>query len=182
MLGYSAIAQAGYVAIGLAAWGETGRMAVLFYIAVYAVMNAAAFALILLTARGGGFDESVDGLRGLVRRAPLAATSALIVLLALTGLPPTAGFMGKYFLFTAAVGKGMVLLAAAGALNSVLSLFYYFRIGRAMFLEEAPDAAATEPPSRAVTAVLALAAAALLLLGLLPGLLTAPAVRAVLGG
>ena len=182
MLGYSAIAQAGYVAIGLAAWGETGRMAVLFYIAVYAVMNAAAFALILLTARGDGFDESVDGLRGLVRRAPLAAASALIVLLALTGLPPTAGFMGKYFLFTAAVGEGMVLLAAAGALNSVLSLFYYFRIGRAMFLEEAPAAAATEPPSRAVTAVLALAAAALLLLGLLPGLLTAPAVRAVLGG
>jgi NADH-quinone oxidoreductase subunit N len=181
MLAYSAIAQAGYIAIGLAAWGDAGRMAVLFYLAVYAVMNAAAFALILLVARGGRFDESIAGLAGLVRRAPLAAASVLVVLLALTGLPPTAGFMGKYFLLAAAVEKGMILLAVAGALNSAISLFYYFRIGRAVFLEAAPDEA-MEPPSRAVTAVLAISAAVLLLLGLLPGLLAAPAVRAVLGG
>ncbi|NTV82038.1 MAG: NADH-quinone oxidoreductase subunit N, partial [Candidatus Aminicenantes bacterium] len=129
MLAYSAIAQAGYLAIGLAAWGEPARMAILFYVAVYVVMNAAAFGLILLVGGGGRFDESVDGLRGLVRRAPVAAASVLVVLLALTGIPPTAGVMGKYFLFTAAVEKGMVLLAAAGALNSAISLFYYFRIG-----------------------------------------------------
>ena len=148
-------------------------------------MNAAAFGLILLAARGGRFDETIDGLRGLVRRAPVAAAGVLVVLLSLTGIPPTAGFMGKYFLFTAAVEKGMVLLAAAGALNSAISLFYYFRIGKAIFLEDAaPDAGPGGPEaiSRTVTAVLAVSAAALLLLGLLPGLLTAPAVRAVLGG
>jgi NADH-quinone oxidoreductase subunit N len=181
MLAYSAIAQAGYVAIGLAAWGGTARTAVLFYLATYVVMNAAAFALILLVAKGGRFDESVDGLRGLIRRAPLAAASALVVLLSLTGIPPTAGFMGKYFLFTAAVEKGMILLAAAGALNSAISLFYYFRIGKALFLEDAAIEG-TEPVSRLVTVVLAVSAAVLLLLGLLPGLLTAPAARAVLGG
>ena len=185
MLAYSSIAQAGYLAIGLAAWEGPGSLAVLFYAAVYVVMNAAAFGLILLVDRGGRFDESVDGLRGLVRRAPLAAASVLVVLLSLTGIPPTAGFMGKYFLFAAAVDKGLVLLAAAGALNSAISLFYYFRIGKAMFLEDAaPDAGPGGPESlsRTVTAVLAVSAAALLLLGLLPGLLTTPAVRAVLGG
>jgi NADH-quinone oxidoreductase subunit N len=185
MLAYSAIAQAGYLAIGLASWGEAARMAVLFYVAVYVIMNAAAFGLILLVDRGGRFDESVDGLRGLARRAPVAAASILVVLLSLTGIPPTAGFMGKYFLFTAAVEQGMVLLAAAGALNSAISLFYYFRIGKAMFLEEAtpPDGGPVGPEnvSRTVTAVLILCAAALLLLGLLPSLLTAPAVTAVLG-
>ena len=181
MLAYSAIAQAGTLAIGLAAAGDTGRAAVLYYLAAYVVMNAAAFALILLAAKGGRFDESVEGLRGLARRAPVAAASALVVLLSLTGIPPTAGFMGKYFLFTAAVEKGMVLLAAAGALNSAISLFYYFRIGRAIFLEEAGDAGPA-PVSRLVTVVLAASAAALLLLGLLPGLLAAPAARAVLGG
>ena len=183
MLAYSAIAQAGYVAIGLAAWGESGRTAVLFYLAVYVVMNAAAFGLILLVDGGRGFDETVDGLRGLVRRAPVAAVSVLVVLLALAGIPPTAGFMGKYFLFDAAVGQGLVLLAAAGALNSVLSLFYYFRIGRAMFLEEGPPGTAPSAGrvSLLVTVFLAVAAAALLLLGLLPDLLTGPAAAAVLG-
>jgi len=183
MLGYSAIAQAGYLAIGLAAWGEPGRMAVLFYVAVYVVMNAAAFGTILLVDRGGRFDESVEGLRGLVRRSPLAAASLLVVLLSLTGIPPTAGFMGKYFLFTAAVGKGMALLAAAGALNSAISLFYYFRIGKAMFLEEGPsvEPSAAGGLSRAVTVVLALSAAALLLLGLWPDLLAGPATLAALG-
>jgi len=183
MLGYSAIAQAGYLAIGLAAWGESARTAVLFYVAVYVLMNAAAFGLILLVDRGGRFDESVDGLRGLVRRAPLAAASVIVVLLALTGIPPTAGFMGKYLLFTAAVERGMVLLAAAGALNSAISLFYYFRIGKAMFLEEeipgGPSAGGGV--SRSVTVFLAVAAAALLLLGILPDLLTAPALSAVMG-
>jgi NADH-quinone oxidoreductase subunit N len=95
--------------------------------------------------------------------------------------------MGKYFLFAAAVDKGLVLLAAAGALNSAISLFYYFRIGKAMFLEDqvpAPADAALQAPervSRSVTIVLAISAAALLLIGLLPGLLTAPAASAVLG-
>jgi NADH-quinone oxidoreductase subunit N len=187
MLGYSAIAQAGYLAIGLAAWGETGRTAVLFYTVVYVVMNAAAFGLILLVDRGGRFDETFDGLRGLARRAPLASAAALVVLLSLTGIPPTAGFMGKYFLFTAAVEQGMVPLATAGALNSVISLFYYFRVGKVMFLEEAADGvdSGSGPRplgaiSRPITVFLAACAVALLLIGLLPGLLTCLAIPAVL--
>jgi len=187
MLAYSAIAQAGYLGIGLASWGDSARMAVLFYVAVYVVMNVAAFGLILLVDGGGRFDESVDGLRGLARRAPVAAASVLVVLLALVGIPPTAGFIGKYLLFAAAVNKGMILLAAAGALNSAISLFYYFRIGKAMFLEEASPALRdggrqpAENVSRTVTAILAACAALLLLLGVLPSLLTSPAAAALIG-
>lgn len=171
MMAYSSIAHAGYLAIGLAAWGETARLAVLFYIFVYVFMNAAAFGLVLLFRKDAGFGEDVSDLRGLAGRSPLAAGCILVLLLSLTGIPPTAGFMGKYFLFAAAVEKGMVLLAAAGALNSVISLFYYFRLGRAMFMEEESNGVRVEP-SAPVWVVLGASALVLLLLGILPFLLT----------
>ncbi len=180
MLAYSSIAQAGYLAIGLAAWGEAARPALLFYAAVYVVMNAAAFALPLAVRKGDGFVEDVDGLRGLAHRSPLLAASAVVILLSLAGLPPTAGFTGKYLLFAAAVDKGLILLAAAGALNSVISLFYYFRVVRAMFMDESGTADGISKPGLAVGTILAAAAAAVLLLGILPGLLTGPAAAASL--
>jgi NADH-quinone oxidoreductase subunit N len=167
MMAYSSIAHAGYIMIGLAAWSELAREAVLFYILVYVIMNAAAFGMILLLRRGETFGESVDDFRGLASKSPLAAAAILVLLLSLTGIPPTAGFMGKYFLFAAAVGKGMVLLAVAGAVNSVISLFYYFRIGRAVFLEEAPSGAPSERPAGLLVALTA-AALALLVLGVVP--------------
>jgi NADH-quinone oxidoreductase subunit N len=171
LMAYSSIAHAGYLAIGLAAFGETGRLAVLYYIFVYVFMNAAAFGLVLLLRKGAGFGEDVSDLRGLARRSPLAAGCILVLLLSLTGIPPTAGFMGKYFLFAAAVEKGMVFLAVAGALNSVISLFYYFRLGRAMFMEEETGAVRVEP-SAPVLAVIGGSALVLLILGILPFLLT----------
>ena len=170
MMAYSSIAHAGYIAIGLAAWGEGASMAVLFYLVVYLFMNAAAFSLVLLVRKGDGFGESVDDLRGLARRSPLAAASVLVVLLALTGIPPTAGFLGKYLVFLAAADKGLILLVAAGALNSVISLFYYFRIGRAMFMED-PAGEVGEKPAFPVLAVLVVSAAVLLVLGLAPSFL-----------
>jgi NADH-quinone oxidoreductase subunit N len=183
MLAYSSIAQAGYLAIGLAAWSDDARVAVLFYVLIYVFMNAAAFGLVLLVDRGGRFGEDVDDLRGLARRAPLAAASLIVILLALAGIPPTAGFMGKYLLFAAALRKGMYLLAVAGALNSAISLFYYFRIGKAMFLEDGPDASAENfgTVSPLVTTLLVLSAAVVLLFGLLPSLLLPWASRAVIG-
>jgi NADH-quinone oxidoreductase subunit N len=180
MMAYSSIAHSGYIVIGLAAWGGQARTAVLFYLVVYVFMNAAAFGLILLVRRGRGFGEDVDGLRGLARRAPLTAAAIVVILLSLAGIPPTAGFMGKYFLFLAAVDKGMIGLAVAGALNSVISLFYYFRIGRAMFMDE-PAAESDFEPSLPVGLVLALSALVCLVLGILPSLLSEFAGRAVLG-
>jgi len=171
MMAYSSIAHAGYIAIGLAAWGELAHMAVLFYVFMYLFMNAAAFSMILLIRKDGGFGEEISDLRGLARKSPVSAGCLLVVLLSLTGIPPTAGFMGKYFLFTAAVEKNLIVLAAAGALNSVISLFYYFRIGRAMFMEESlPDVRIEH--SMPVTMVLVFSALALLIFGIFPSLLT----------
>jgi NADH-quinone oxidoreductase subunit N len=183
MMAYSAIAQAGYIVIGLAAWGELAQTAVLFYIFIYVFMNAAAFGLILLVRKGETFGETIDDMRGLARRSPGAAAAILIVLLSLTGIPPTAGFIGKYFLFASAVEKGMYLVVVAGALNSVISLFYYFRIGRAMFME---DPAAGEAPAAAARRsawaeiVIGVSAVIILLWGIFPSLLSDFAASSVL--
>jgi NADH-quinone oxidoreductase subunit N len=180
MMAYSSIAHSGYIAIGLAAWGDQARAAVLFYIFVYVFMNAAAFGLILLVRKGEGFGEDVDGLRGLARKSPWTAAAIVIILLSLAGIPPTAGFMGKYFLFLAAVDKGLIVLAVAGAVNSVISIFYYFRIGRAMFMENPADETTLEA-SLPVGFVLAVSALVCLVLGVLPSLFSNFAGRAVLG-
>ena len=183
MMAYSSIAQAGYLAIGLAAWGDGARQAVLFYALAYVFMNAAGFGLVLLVDRNGRFGEDLDDLRGLVRRAPLAAGSVIIILLSLTGIPPTAGFVGKYLLFAAAVDHKLYVLAVAGALNSAISLFYYFRIGKAMFMEENPqaDGGNGEHSSRLVTVLLVLSAAALLAAGILPSLVLSWTASSLLG-
>jgi len=179
MMAYSSIAHAGYLAIGLAAWGWLAKTGVLFYLVMYLFMNAAAFGLILLVRKSSGFGEEVADLGGLARSSPLAAACLLVVLLALTGIPPTAGFMGKYLIFAAAVEKGFYGLAAAGALNSVISLFYYFRIGRAIYMEGPREGVRFEP-SGPVLAVLVAAAAVLLVFGMFPGLLTPLASAATL--
>ena len=179
LLAYSAIAHAGYLSIGLAAWSEKARTAILFYLVFYAFMNAAAFGMILLARRGQGFGEDIDDLRGLARRSPLVGASIIVILLSLTGIPPTAGFMGKYLLFMAAVDKRLYVLAVAGALNSVISLFYYFRIGRAVFLDEPESSVPVDAPSGA-SVVLWLAAGAVLVFGVLPSLFLNAAAAAVL--
>jgi len=171
LLAYSSIAHAGYLLIGLAALGARGAMAVLFYLFAYLAMNVAAFALILTVRKPGGFGEQVDDLNGLARKSPLLAAGIIIVLLALTGIPPTAGFIGKYYLLAAAVNKGLYTLAVVGALNSVISLFYYFRIGKAMFMEaDRPDRVLHA--SGYVGGVLLLCVLALLFFGLFPASLT----------
>jgi NADH-quinone oxidoreductase subunit N len=137
MMAYSSIAHAGYIMMGFAAFGASANMAVMFYLFIYLFMNAAAFGMILLVQKQSGFGEELDDMRGFARKSPMMAAGIIVLLLSLTGIPPTAGFIGKYFIFTAVVGKGMYLLAVIGALNSVISLFYYFQIGKAMFMEEA---------------------------------------------
>jgi len=169
MMAYSSIAHAGYILIGLAAWSHSGSIAVLFYLFVYLFMNTAAFAIVLLLARPHGFAENVDDLNGLAQHSPLLAGGIVVLLLSLTGIPPTAGFFGKYYLFTAAIEKGLYWLVVAGALNSVISLFYYFRIGKAIFME---NPTGPEPGrSLYVRTVLYASFVAILLFGILPGLL-----------
>ncbi len=124
MLAYSAVAQAGYVVVGLVAFTPDGATAALFYGLLYLLMNSAAF---LVVARVGadGSNPTLDDLRGLHRRSPLLAATLLLALFSLAGVPPTAGFVGKWFLFSAAMSQGWWLLVLLGALNSTVSVYYY---------------------------------------------------------
>ena len=176
LLGYSAIAHAGYILIGVAAVTPHGQSApdasgiasVLFYLAGYAAMTLAAFfAVIVLTQRSG--DERIDALAGMGRRAPLAALALAVALLGLTGIPPTVGFMGKLFLFNAAVNSGLVWLAVVGAVNSVVSAYYYVGIIRVMYLRPPAGGAAPDAPTLLPRIALGVTLIAILVLGLWPG-------------
>jgi NADH-quinone oxidoreductase subunit N len=137
LLAYSSIAHAGYILMGLAVFDPNldGYRSMIFYIAVYAFMNLGAFLVVQAVADKTG-QESLAAYRGLSSRAPWLAVAMAIFLFSLTGIPPMAGFIGKFYLFQALVARGgwFMVLALVGVLNSVVSLFYYARVIKAMYL------------------------------------------------
>ncbi len=140
MLAYSSIAHAGYMLLGFAVFSTTGTAAIVFYALTYCLMNLGAFLVVLALAEQNGGDESVGAFRGLGTRAPVLAACMAVFLFSLTGLPPFAGFVGKFYLFAALVrggGNFTWLVATVGVLNSVVSLFYYARVLRSMYLTPA---------------------------------------------
>jgi NADH-quinone oxidoreductase subunit N len=170
LLAYSSIAHAGYMLMGLCAASTVGVQSVMIYLLVYLVMNLGAFLVVIVVAQATG-SESIDAYRGLGRRNPLAALSFAVFLFSLTGLPPFAGFTGKWYLFVAVLqnyampgGGWYAALAVIGALNSAVSLYYYMRIARAMFLE-APVGEFTVRPHLGYQIMLGAFSAALLLFG-----------------
>ncbi|MGH9317932.1 MAG: NADH-quinone oxidoreductase subunit N [Thermoanaerobaculia bacterium] len=167
MLAYSSIAHAGYALLGVLGFRtEFGMWGVLVYLLAYTFMNFGAFALVIFLETRGYAAESVADFNGLAKRNMPAAVTMLVFLLSLAGIPPTAGFIGKYYLFTAAMKAGYAWLAVLAVLASAVSLFYYFRIAAAMFFSEA--AGAKLRSSYALTAAVAICAAGTLLAGLAP--------------
>jgi NADH-quinone oxidoreductase subunit N len=147
MLAYSGIAHAGYMLMGLAVLNNEGLSAILFYLVVYLIMNLGAFLVIGMIANLTG-DEDIENYRGLAWRGAVVPAGCLaIFLLSLTGLPPFAGFIGKFFLFAAVLKEGgaFVMLALVAVLNSVVSLYYYVKIIKTMFLD------APSPEAKAVS-------------------------------
>ena len=138
LLAYSSIAHSGYLLMGAVLLNDTGIKAILFYLTIYLFMNLGAFFVVILVANQVG-SEMISGYRNLVSRAPLLAISMAIFLFSLAGLPPLAGFAGKWILFTAALQKHLYWLVVVAALNSAVSLYYYVRIVKAMFFETAED-------------------------------------------
>jgi len=167
MLAYSSIANAGYALLGVLGFRtEWGLWGILIYLLAYTFMNFGAFTLIILLESRGYAGESVSDFNGLAKRNMPAAVVMLLFLLSLAGIPPTAGFIGKYYLFTAAMKAGYAWLAILAVVMSAVSLFYYFRIASAMFFAEG---AATElKSSYALTAVIAVCAAGTLVIGIAP--------------
>jgi len=144
MLAYSSIAHAGYLLLGVLVADDLGTQAVMFYLVAYTVMNVGAFYVVILISNKIGSDD-VNDYRGLGKRMPLTAAALTVFLVSLTGLPPTIGFIGKYMIFTALLGKGTVFLTLAiiGVLTSAVSLYYYFKIPLNMYLREAEDGSET---------------------------------------
>jgi NADH-quinone oxidoreductase subunit N len=172
LLGYSSIAQAGNIAVGLAAVaaGSTaGPAAVLFFLGTYAATNLGAFAVVIAVGARLGSDELRD-YAGLLKRAPGLAIVLVLCLLSLTGLPPTAGFLAKLYVFNSAVRAGeewLVWLVVVATFNTALSAYYYLRWARTIVLDEPADATPLRVTG-ATSAVLVAAAAGVLFLGLVP--------------
>jgi NADH-quinone oxidoreductase subunit N len=148
MFAYSSIAHAGYLLMGLAAASAAGVQSILVYLVVYVIMNVGAFLVVIAVSRATG-GESIADFRGLGRRAPIAALTLAVFLFSLTGIPPFAGFTGKYLLFAAllrAGGTWPTVLAVIGVLNSAVSLFYYAKVIRAMYLDGPGDEAPLAVP------------------------------------
>ena len=176
MLAYSGIAHAGYVLVALASASQRGAASILFYLLVYASINLGAFGMVIALEQGEGGEYLTD-YAGLGFRRPLLAATLAIFLLSLGGIPPTAGFVGKFYIFSAAVEANLISLAIIGILNSVLSLFFYLRVIRIMYVDE-PSRQFGHLPLPAMMALI-VAALGTLLLGLFPAPLIELAQRAV---
>ena len=207
LFGYSTIAHAGYILVGVAAMSQSGGgsgaaggggfatfgpSSVLFYLAAYTAANLTAFFAII--AIGQRIDsDRIDDYAGMVRRSPFLAVALALALIALIGVPPTGIFVAKIYIFTAAIKSGLVWLAVLGVINSVISAYYYVKIIRVMFLQPIPEGgeetatgesgdeqpAAADQPSKLTNLAVALAALATVLLGLAPGPLLQAAESAV---
>lgn len=137
LLAYSSISHAGYILLGLIAGNETGLKGVAVYILVYVFMTMGAFVVVTALRRAHLIGENIDDLAGLIHRSPGYAIVMLVCLLSLAGIPPTAGFLGKYYIFLSLVQTGHYLLAVIAVLYVAVAVYYYFRIVRAMFVAEA---------------------------------------------
>jgi NADH-quinone oxidoreductase subunit N len=169
MLAYSSIAHAGYALIGVVAVSTLGAASVVFYLVAYAVTNLAAFGVVVLFARTAGSDE-IDDYAGLSRRSPGLALAMLIALLSLAGMPPLAGFVGKFYVFAAAVQSGLIWLAFVGVLNAIIGLYYYLTVLKVIYLYRSEEE--DVPIKVAGASALALGLCSLAIIGI--GTLSAP--------
>ncbi len=182
MLAYSSIAQAGYLMVGLAAAGvfdlassalrpaglAGGQSAVLFFLAAYALTNLGAFIAVIIISNKTNSDNIAD-FAGMGKRAPLLALALTLCLVSLIGIPPAAGFMGKFYLFSAAVRADLLWLVVIAVINSVISAYYYLRVVKVMWFNE-PASMEKVPSSVPPLVALALCCLGVLLLGIIPGL------------
>jgi NADH-quinone oxidoreductase subunit N len=174
MLAYSSIAHAGYLLVAFAAGGNIGISAAIFYTAAYAAMNVGAFAVVSHVASTGERYLTLDDYAGLGKRAPLLAFTLTIFLLSLIGIPATAGFLAKYYVFSAALSSSthsyaLVWLTVIGLVNSAVASYYYLRLIVVMYMREPMVEQAPAPASAATRLALAIAAIATVYLGVVPG-------------
>lgn len=179
MLAYSSIAHAGYCLVGFAAGNGTGTAGVLFYMLSYAFMNIGAFAIIILVAKKGEPNGTVMDLAGFGFKHPVLALAMTVFMFSLAGVPPTAGFIGKFYLFSGAIQKGYIWLAILGVLNSAASVYYYLRVIVYMYMKEPTEEFEWTKVTAPVALALVLAVAGTLILGVVPSIVLEYAQMAV---
>jgi NADH-quinone oxidoreductase subunit N len=171
MLAYSSIAHTGYILVGLAAYSQGNQQqsisSILFYLFSYMFMNMGAFGIVIWLQSNGGTDQ-LESFRGLSSWAPGPAALMAFFMLSLTGIPPTIGFLGKYYVFIAAVNADMTWLAVVGVLNSAIAAFYYLRIIWYMYFEE-PRVARTPRPTPVLIGTLTASAVAIIVFFIFSG-------------
>ena len=169
MLAYSSIAHAGYMLMAMAAGNNTGKGAILFYLLTYALTSLGAFGVTALVATRDRTNDELSDYAGLSKRQPLLAFLMSIFLLSLGGFPPTAGFIGKWYLFSSAVSAGSFALAIIGVLTSVVSVFFYLRVVVMMYMTDETSTSPVTQPSTLSILALAVPLVATFYLGILPG-------------
>ena len=189
MLAYSSIAHAGYLLVGVVATMHSqpqGASSVLFYLLTYTVSTAGAFGALIYCGSRGAEAVTYEDLAGIGRRHPPAALAFSLFLVSLAGLPPTAGFFGKWFIFRAAIDSGFYTLTVIAFLNSVIGVYYYLRVMVFMYMRAPAAGAPVATPMRSgyVTAALILSAVLVVILGIMPGASLDMAIKAasIFGG
>ena len=137
LLAYSSIGHAGFLLMGVAVMNRNGMQFVFYYILVYMIMNLGAFMAVICMSRGDNFE--IDSFTGMITKKPILAVAFTVCLFSLAGIPPFAGFIGKFYLFKVVVEKGLYLLAAVAAVNSVISLYYYVNVIKVMIINKADE-------------------------------------------
>jgi NADH-quinone oxidoreductase subunit N len=176
MLAYSSIAHAGYMLVGIAALGTSSggdpfvQNSILFYLLAFAVTDLVAFTVIIAVSRKVGSDLIRD-MAGIGRQAPWLAGAMTLALMSLTGFPPTAGFIAKFYVFAAGVNHDLLWLVVIGVINTVISAYYYLRVIKVMWTKE-PVTQGNIPSSRALKVALAVPAVLVVVLGIVPAFAT----------
>ena len=174
MLAYSSIAHAGYVMIGLAAANTAGKSSAMLYLFIYCLMNIGAFGAVILAKTADGENIMISDYAGLGFRKPLLAIFMTTMLVSLAGFPPTAGFVGKLYLFKSAISAELYLLVIVGALNTAISAFYYLRVVVTMYMREPEEELEFTPYPSTLIIGLTIATVGIILIGILPSLLPTP--------
>ena len=169
MLGYSSIAHAGYILVAIVAANQLGAASLLFYAVAYTIMNLGAFAIVVVLGRVGTEHVLIADYAGLSRRRPMLAALMAAFMLSLAGVPPTVGFVGKFYVFSAAVEAGFAWLALVGLVSSVASVYYYLRVVYQMYMVDPADSVSDHEPHQWLSLVAVVAGVAVVVLGLFPG-------------
>ena len=151
LMAYSSISHMGFALVGLAAGSPEGVRGVLIYLVIYVIMNAGVFCCILAMRRDEGYVETIGDLAGLSRNQPMVAFLLAMLMFSLAGIPPLAGFFGKFYVFMAAVQSGLYALAVIGVLSSVVGAYYYLRIVKIMYFDEPAEAFVLPMPAELST-------------------------------